>query len=194
MRWFASLVLALALGVMGCGETSGTGGDAGSGGIGGSAGDGGTGGAGGSEFPEAEAAALQALDEFNRAFNAEDEEAWAATLNYPHVRFGGLKPVGVWNTPEEFIDPYYFEKFKLVNPGWDHSEWDSIEIVQSGPDRIHIALVFSRYDPDGNVLKTFKTSHIMTLLVGHWEAPSALELRGLLVDRGEPSARFEVPS
>ena len=47
MRWFVSLVLALALGVMGCSEASGTGGDGGSGGIGGSAGHGGTGGDGG---------------------------------------------------------------------------------------------------------------------------------------------------
>jgi hypothetical protein len=51
MRWFAVLVLALGLGVMGCSETSGTGGSAGEGGsgggVGGAAGDGG-GGVGGS--------------------------------------------------------------------------------------------------------------------------------------------------
>ena len=168
MRWFASLVLALAVGVMGCGDSEGTGGDAGSGGVGGSAGDGGTGGAGGSEFPEAEAAALQALEEYNRAFNAEDEEAWAATFNYPHVRFSRRDTVKVSNTPEEFMDEFSFESFKIVNPGWDHSEWKSIEIVQSGPDRVHIALEFSRYDADGNVLKTIQTFHIMTLLDGHW--------------------------
>ena len=31
--------------------------------------------------------AMQALDEFMLAFNRRDPEAWAATLNYPHVRF-----------------------------------------------------------------------------------------------------------
>ena len=35
------------------------------------------------------------------AFNARDSEAWAATLNYPHLRIasGELK---VWQTEEEF--------------------------------------------------------------------------------------------
>ena len=47
MRYFAGLVLTLALGVMGCGETAGTGGSGGDAGSGGTAGDGGTGGSGG---------------------------------------------------------------------------------------------------------------------------------------------------
>lgn len=49
MRWFASLVLALTLGVMGCSETTdpnGTGGDGGAAGVGGIGGDGGTAGNG----------------------------------------------------------------------------------------------------------------------------------------------------
>jgi len=47
MRYFMGLVLALALGVMGCSETSGTGGTAGDGGAGGVGGDGGMGGSAG---------------------------------------------------------------------------------------------------------------------------------------------------
>ena len=31
--------------------------------------------------------AMLALDGFMLAFNARDPEAWAETLNYPHVRF-----------------------------------------------------------------------------------------------------------
>jgi hypothetical protein len=31
--------------------------------------------------------AMQALDVFMVAFNARDPDAWAASLNYPHVRF-----------------------------------------------------------------------------------------------------------
>ena len=44
MRWFVSLVLALALGVMGCSDAEGTGGSAGDGGSGGTGGAGGSGG------------------------------------------------------------------------------------------------------------------------------------------------------
>ena len=34
---------------------------------------------------EAIAGAMAALDEFMLTFNSRDMEAWAATLNYPHV-------------------------------------------------------------------------------------------------------------
>ena len=47
MRFFTSLVLALALGAMGCGETAGTGGSGGDGGAAGDGGSGGTAGTGG---------------------------------------------------------------------------------------------------------------------------------------------------
>lgn len=32
-------------------------------------------------------AARQVMDDFMTTFNARDEAAWAATFNYPHVRF-----------------------------------------------------------------------------------------------------------
>jgi len=60
MRWFVSSVLALAVGVMGCGETSGTGGSAGDGGVGG---DGGNGGSMGQLFPCSEQGIRDAIAE-----------------------------------------------------------------------------------------------------------------------------------
>src|SRR5271166_2106161 len=36
---------------------------------------------------KAEIQARKAMDEFMTAFNSRDPQAWAATLNYPHVRF-----------------------------------------------------------------------------------------------------------
>ena len=47
-------------------------------------------------------------------------EAWAATLNYPHVRVanGG---VTVWESAEEFAMGRSFEN--LARIGWDHSHW-----------------------------------------------------------------------
>ena len=74
----------------------------------------------------------------------------------------------VWDTPEEYMAGFDFGVFEALNPGWDHSAWDSIEIVQSGTDKVHVALQFSRYDANGNVLKTFETFHIMTNQDGHW--------------------------
>jgi hypothetical protein len=152
-----SLVLVLALGVMGCSDES----DSGGGGNGGEVG-----------FPEAEAAALEAAEEYLEAFNACGDgngwEAWAATLNYPHIRFDSTGSVTVWDTPEEYLASFICEGFRLLNPDWDHSTWDSVEIVQSGPDKVHIAILANRRDAEGNVLETFQTFHIMTDEDGHW--------------------------
>jgi hypothetical protein len=163
MRYVFGLLCVCTLGLMpfvGCGDTNG-------GGVG-SGGSAGTGGVGGSAILEAQAAALESLQMYNQAFNNRDEEAWAATLNYPHVRFGGALQVQVWQTPEEYMAGFSFELFEAINPGWDHSEWDSIDLVQSGPHKVHAAIQFSRYDADGNVLGTYKTFHIMTQQNGHW--------------------------
>ena len=60
------------------------------------------------EHAEAVAGAMAALDEFMLAFNSKDMKAWAATLNYPHVRFasGG---VTMWESAEEFAMGRAFE-------------------------------------------------------------------------------------
>src|SRR5271154_7034006 len=50
---------------------------------------------------KAEAAARKAMDEFMTAFNSRDAHAWAATLNYPHVRFASNQ-VRSYATAEEF--------------------------------------------------------------------------------------------
>ena len=55
----------------------------------------------------AETAALKSLDDYMTAFNARDEDAWAATLNYPHVRIAGSE-VKVWQTPGEYTADFDF--------------------------------------------------------------------------------------
>jgi hypothetical protein len=39
------------------------------------------------KIQKAEASARRAMEEFMTAFNSRDPRAWAATLNYPKVRF-----------------------------------------------------------------------------------------------------------
>ena len=51
--------------------------------------------------PEAERNARKAMDEFMTAFNARDVHAWAATLNYPHVRFASNQ-VAVYENLADF--------------------------------------------------------------------------------------------
>ncbi len=112
------------------------------------------------------AEAMKSLDVYMAAFNARDPEAWAATLNYPHVRLAS-GTVRVWETQEEYAAYMDFDAF-AERFGWDHSAWDKREVVQSGRDKIHFATTFSRFDEDGNKIATFESLYIVTKRNGHW--------------------------
>ena len=47
--------------------------------------------------------AIQATDNFLKAFNAKDAVEWAATLNYPHIRFSNGS-VTTWDSEEEYAE------------------------------------------------------------------------------------------
>lgn len=110
--------------------------------------------------------ALQAMDEFMAAFNARDPKAWAATLNYPHVRIAGSN-VRVWETEEEYADYMDFDAFSQQT-GWHHSVWDSKKIVQAGEKKVHIAVQFSRFNADNERISTYESFYVLTNQDGHW--------------------------
>ena len=89
------------------------------------------------------AGAMAAMDEFMVSFNARDPEAWAASLNYPHVRFTSGR-VTVWESAEEFAMGRSFEN--LARIGWDHSHWLSREVTLASPEKVHIETVFQRWN------------------------------------------------
>ncbi len=109
--------------------------------------------------------AMQALDEFMLHFNRRDMENWAATLNYPHVRFAS-GTVTVWDSAEEFAQSETF--VRLPNTGWDHSHWLSRDVVMASPDKVHIQTVFQRFNSDSEIIGTYESMYIVTLQDGHW--------------------------
>jgi hypothetical protein len=115
--------------------------------------------------PKAESQARQAMDEFMRAFNARDVPAWSATLNYPHVRFASNE-VRTYNTPEDFTRDMNDYPKRLAP--WHHSRWESMKVVQSGPDKVHFAVTFVRYDANNKEIGKFPSLYIVTLKNGHW--------------------------
>ena len=110
--------------------------------------------------------AMRVLDEFMAAFNARDEAAWAATLHFPHVRIASgttrLDP-----TPDAMFAAFDFEQFEK-RFGWHHSAWLSREVVQQGPDKVHVAVRFARYRADGSVLAEFDSLYVVALREGRW--------------------------
>ena len=114
----------------------------------------------------AEAAALETVKAYMAAFNTRDQETWAATFNYPHVRVAS-GDVTVWPSAEAHARTFDFDGFAR-RFGWDHSAWESIEAVQVADDAVNVALVFSRYDAADRKLSTFNTLYLVTLQDGHW--------------------------
>ena len=117
------------------------------------------------EEEAAVAGAMGAMDAFMLGFNARDPEAWAASLNYPHVRFASGS-VTVWDSAEEFAQTLAFET--LPRSGWDHSHWLTRDVVLVSSEKVHIATVFQRFNSDNEVLFTYESLYIVTKVDGHW--------------------------
>jgi hypothetical protein len=114
---------------------------------------------------KAEIQAKAIMNEFMRAFNARDQQAWSATLNYPHVRFASNE-VKVYNTPEDFRREMADYPKRLAP--WHHSRWESMKAIQSGPDKVHLAVTFVRYNENNKEIGKFPSLYVVTLKNGHW--------------------------
>ena len=114
----------------------------------------------------ADASARTVMDAFMAAFNARDTAAWADTLLYPHVRFAGGK-VTIFPDRDAFIAANHIDKL-IAGEAWDHSKWDSMQIVQSSPNKVHIAVEFSRYHADGTKYASYPSLYIVEQVDGHW--------------------------
>ena len=110
-------------------------------------------------------------------FNSRDVNAWAGSLNFPHVRFAGNR-VRVFPTAADFIRDS--KDYATALGAWDHSSWQEMKVVQSGPDKVHFAVIFTRYDPAGKVIGAFPSLYIVTLLNRH---PRGMHRLPLMVKR-----------
>ena len=115
---------------------------------------------------EAVAQARVVMDDFLRAFNAKDESAWADTLLFPHIRIASGDVV-VTPDKEAFMAAMDMDEFAQTF-NWGHSEWDAIEVVQAGPDKVHFKVQFSRFDPSGERNATFDSLYIVQKVEGRW--------------------------
>jgi hypothetical protein len=114
---------------------------------------------------KAELQAREAMDEFMTAFNSRDPQAWAASLNYPHVRFASNE-VRVYNNAADFVKENADYPKRLAP--WHHSRWESMQAIQSGPNKVHFAVIFVRYDASGKEIGKFPSLYVVTLKNGHW--------------------------
>ena len=111
-------------------------------------------------------AARATMDDFMTAFNAKDEDAWAATFNYPHVRFAS-GAVAISHDAKAVTDRMDFAAFSAAT-GWDHSAWDRVEALDAGSEKVHFKVTFSRYTAAGDKMATYDSLYVVTLKDGHW--------------------------
>ncbi len=109
---------------------------------------------------------MRTLDAYMAAFNARDVEAWIATLNFPHVRIASGQ-VAVFADAAAYRDNFEFKRF-VEQTGWSRSEWTERRVVQSGPDKVHLAVAFTRYREDGSVLARYESLYVVTRVNGRW--------------------------
>ena len=112
-------------------------------------------------------AAIQATDNFMKAFNAKDAVEWAATLNYPHVRFSN-GAVTTWNSEEEYAETTKKRFPTLIANGWHHTVLVKREVTLSSEDKIHVSIEFERFNADDDSLGVFQALYIVTNVDGHW--------------------------
>jgi hypothetical protein len=120
------------------------------------------------ETPEEAATreALAVMDAFMAAFNARDVPAWADTLVYPHVRIASGR-VAVFPDRDAYITTHDMNAF-ASGTGWARSSWDDLKVVQASPDKVHIAVKFTRYNAEDQVISAFDSLYVVERVDGRW--------------------------
>jgi hypothetical protein len=113
-----------------------------------------------------EQAALRVLDDYMAAFNARDLDAWVATLSFPHVRIASGR-VAVFPDAAAYRASFEFAQFAAAT-GWSRSEWTERRVIQTGPDKVHLAVTFTRFREDGSVLARYESLYVVTRVDGRW--------------------------
>lgn len=106
---------------------------------------------------------------WHAAFNARDVEGMVAEMHFPHRRLSGENKFQVWETADDFRATHAGYMTESLNAqGWDHTATTSIETVQSGADKVHLAINQSRRRADGTEYSAFPTLWIFTRIDERW--------------------------
>lgn len=104
--------------------------------------------------------ARQAVRRFIEAWNTREPAAFAATLQYPHVRptvdFGGhvFADAAVYAAIIDFD--------QVLATGWDRTRLDSATVVHVGADQAHVAGRYTRLRADGSAIWSNQILYVVT--------------------------------
>lgn len=116
------------------------------------------------------AGALKAVDRFFETFNSRNALLWANSLHYPHIRKPGvgepLRPYEPSMSPEDYASR--FDYSRIISTGWDHTEVKSKRIVHITIDKAHIAVLYHRFNQQGEIIRTTRVTYLVTRLDEQW--------------------------
>jgi hypothetical protein len=99
------------------------------------------------------------------ALNAQDADALAATMHFPHYRLSG-GVMRVWGTPENYLADFH----KRASGAWHHTRWDSIDVLMASVDKVHLDVRFTRFRTDDSVLAQHRSLWVISELKNVWAA------------------------
>ncbi len=122
------------------------------------------------------------------SFNARDMEGMFAEMHFPHRRLSGENEFQVWETAGDYRDTRNENTITALNSqGWERTEATSIEAVQSGPDKVHLAVDYCRVGADGTAYHTFPSLWIFTRIDGCWGVQFRSSFLSAPLERGNVS-------
>ena len=106
------------------------------------------------------------MDGFMQAFNAEDGDALRERwFHFPHVRLHSGK-VTVTQNPEDLVMLVWQRAGQSKD--WARTAWDYVEVIDTGPDKVHFRVQFTRFAADGRAIGSYKSLYIVTFKDGRW--------------------------
>ena len=113
------------------------------------------------ETPEA------AYDAFFSTFNAEDAEAWAGVMHYPHIRISaGTSWAGYFETAEEYAAHASWDRFKA--DGWVRTQSVAPVRVHESGDKVHLAGGWTRYDTNDRPILSNRVTYVLARTDSGW--------------------------
>jgi hypothetical protein len=75
--------------------------------------------------------------------------------------------VAVFPDRAAFIAAHDMNAF-ASSTGWARSTWDDLKVIQASPDKVHIAVKFTRYDAADKVISAYDSLYVVERVDGRW--------------------------
>ena len=108
----------------------------------------------------------EAYFEFFRADSAQEAEAWAAVMSYPHVRVSAAGRVDYYETAEDYASRASWEAREAT--GWVRSRGIEPVRLHESADKVHLAGGWTRFNADDEPILRNRVTYILTCIDDSW--------------------------